>query len=103
MIGQTEIPVQPYRLAPPLPDELIGSAVSRYSDHKVQRRDHCSVCIWLLHHHRQSFMPRTALYQRTAQNAGHELEEFAYLCPQHRTEWRERDNPVRIKAGKNPW
>jgi hypothetical protein len=89
--------------APSLPVEVHGSANSRYGEHRVQRRDHCSVCIWLIHRHGRSFMPRTALYQRQAQDAGHELEELAYLCSQHRMEWRERDNPVRLKAGKKPW
>jgi hypothetical protein len=103
MSDQTEIPVIPGPLAPSLPPELHGSAVSKYGPHRVQRRDHCSVCVWLNHHCGVSFMPRAALYQRTAQDAGHELEEFAYLCPQHRTEWRERDNPARKAAGKDLW
>src|SRR6266576_176235 len=88
--GQASLPMPAMASVPGLPEVFRGATGAVYARHRPRtRRDLCSICVWTLHHAGGTWAPRVGVWSRRGPDA--DLEGFAYLCPQHRREWLERD------------
>jgi hypothetical protein len=97
---EIEVPPAPEWPGLPEPPAYWPSTVSKYSRHKVQRRDHCHIDVRLLHDHPELKMaPRVAMWRRKGLPTD---KDSLLLCDQHRREYLNRDNAVRVKAHLAP-
>lgn len=100
---QTSLPAPTLRERPELAPEFVGQVDSSYAKYRPQRRVLCSCCVKMLYDSRGAWapMPATWLRRRPVHNPKNpRLDEYAFLCQQHRTEWKERDTAAKEKAGK---
>lgn len=95
---QTEIPVD--KTLPPLPPppEFWPMTTSVYSAHKVQGREHCQVCIRLIHSGQWGGPPRPAAKVRRKVK-GAKIADSLILCYGHAQQYVTRDNEARTRAG----
>lgn len=101
---QQEIPadvIDPLPELPP-PPAYWPSTVSSYTRVSVQRREHCDVCVKLAHGGADLHgPPRRAKWRRKGLPTA-TLAETVRLCDQHRRQYLNRDNEVRVKAHLAP-
>lgn len=100
---QTSLPAPTLRERPELAAEFVGQVGSTYTKYRPQKRVQCSCCVKMLYDTRGAWapLPATWLRRRTIANPTKpRLDEYAFLCQQHRTEWKERDVAAKEKASK---
>jgi hypothetical protein len=79
----------------------VGAGDAIHAKHRVQRRDLCSACVFMLHVSRASWAPMPAVWVRKRAGAANNLPSIAFyalLCSQHHTEWKERDDAAKAEA-----
>lgn len=97
---EIEIPPGPEWPGLPEPPEYWPSTVSKYAPHRVQRRDHCQVCVRILHADPSlKLAPQVAQFRRRGLPTD---KDQLLLCSQHRRDYLNRDNAVRVKAHLAP-
>lgn len=100
---QTRLPAPTLQERPELAVEFVGQVDSTYTKYRPTKRVMCSACVKMLYDTRESWapLPATWLRRRPAFNpATPRVDEYAFLCQQHRTEWKERDTAAKEKASK---
>jgi hypothetical protein len=101
MKGQTAIELDDsgVPLLPP-PPEFWPMTTSTYSTYKVQRRQHCDVCIRLLHAKVWQGPPRIGVsVRRKAAGQPVSHPDTLILCYGHKLQYVTRDNEARVQAG----
>lgn len=108
---QSEIPVTAMPAPPALPEptSTLGgrswwpTTESTYSSRKVQGRNHCDVCVLIVHSGQWTGPPRTGRHVRRSL-PGQTMKDprVLVLCDDHKRMFVDRDNAVRTKAGKDP-
>lgn len=101
MKGQTEIEVDTTLPPLPPPPEFWPMTTSVYSPRKVQGREHCQVCVGLIHSGKWGGPPRPAVKVRR-KVAGAPIKDALLLCYGHAQQYVARDNEARKAANLPP-